>query len=111
MAATREADFFIKHLFLTWLSAAKEEIWAKQVLLRHPQCAVVECHRGNSTPCILKVTNAVLAHLSTSSSRKIFAWKLCSKVQFGLVLPTEEADVPDFFHLRDEPGPILSTAT
>ena len=106
MAAYHEACAYIKHLFRndsTWRAANKDEIRATKVLLRQPQYAVLECLRGDDTPCIVKVTNEVLAHLSTSTSRKIFVWKLCGKDQFGLVLPPEDADVSDTFLLRDEP--------
>ena len=106
MAAFREANVYIRHLFrhdATWLSAAKEEIQVTKVLLRQPQYAVIECYRGDSTSCIMKVTNEVLAHMSTWESRKLFTWKLCGRDQFGLVLPNKEDDVPDLFLLHEEP--------
>ena len=99
-------DGYARHLIRNtslWHPLHKDEIRVDKILLRAYTYAVVGCSTRDGSMCALKVSNTVLKHLSSSDYRSLYTWKICGRIQLGIVLPTEGHDTLDPFLLDDKP--------
>ena len=97
----------VRHLFRAdtcWRRGSKEDLLPRQVIYRHRDFAMVECVKTDGTTCILKVTNSILACMSTSASSQLYTWKIGGCLQMGVVKSVDNQNLPDPFLMRDHPN-------
>ena len=97
----------VRHSFRAdthWRGGFKEEILPRRAIHRHRDFAVIECVKTDGTHCTLKVTNSILACMSTSESSQMFTWKIGGCLQMGVVRSVNNQNLPDPFLMNDQPN-------
>ena len=95
----------IRHSFRAdthWRGGSKEEILPRHVIHRHRDFAVIECVKTDGMQCIVKVSNSILACMSTSEPSQLYTWKIGGCLQMGIVRFADIQKLPDPFLMHDQ---------